>query len=243
MKKRIQPLVLISIALCGVSAAFDEEFKRGVSRDGIETCFDPHAVLTETQIAIVVDLVRQCGMKSVRRIRTYNCGAQVGGTEYDIRVGSDADTNGREMKYSSVSVSYEKWNPGGRKSRKSLKSSGDFWVEDKVDVNRFAIFAAHCGPIRVHLDDSIPLSIADKVVAAMDSGKLHWKDASLKVRFDERVNEAGIVTSRPAAISLDEDGKCIIELPRVSDDHGMSLVCTLDADGELTAADFSELFI
>lgn len=240
---RIQRLVSILIALWGLVAAYGEEFKRGLSRDGIETAFDTNAVLSEAQIMDVVDLVRECGMQSVRRIHTYNDMAMASGTHYTIRVGSDGVTNGREIKYSSVSVSYEKWDPGGRKNRKILKSLGNFWVEGNVDVNRFAIFAAHCGPIRVHLDDSIPLSIADKVVAAMDGSKLNWKDTSLKARFEKRVKEADIVISRPAMISQDKEGRCIIELPRGSDTHGMSLVCTLDADGELTVVDFSELFI
>jgi hypothetical protein len=230
----------VMIAALSLATAIGEDRIHGVSKAGIDTLFEADAVLTDAEVAVVADLARQCGLPSVRQIGTYNQRVQSSEAEYVIRAVSEEVPSGREYKVSCVSVWNGKWNPGVRKNRKILKSRGDFWIEDKIEVYRFAIFAAHCGPIRVHLDDSMPLSVADKVVAAMDASKLRFKDATLKKSFDEIAKNWGTVISHPAAIYMHEGGKCTIELPSSGMSSGVSMVCILDLNGELTVVEVNK---
>lgn len=217
------------IAALSLATAIGEDRIHGVSREGIDTLFEADAVLTDAEVAVVADLARQRGLPSVKQVLTYNIHLTA---DHVIKAISQDVITGSEYTIHSVSINYDKWSPGGRKNQKILKSIGDFWVaKSDVEKTRGAKLQTRHGEIRVMLRDDTQLDFADKVVAAINAGKLRFKEASLK----KSIEDAHADVSKPVAISMADKGKkCYLSLSLGRSLSGMEVECTMDEDGGLT---------
>ena len=224
-------LTLLIVALSSTLAMCADRI-HGVSQSGIDTLFEANAVLTDAEVAVVVDLARQCGLPSVKQVLTCNIHLTA---KYVIHAISHDVVSGREFTIHSVSINCDKWSLIGRKSQTILKSSGDFWVaKGDVQKTRWAKFQTRHGEIRVMLNDDTQVDFADKVVTAIDAGKLRFKEARLKTSIED----ANADVSRPVAISMADNGKsCHMTLSLGRDLTGMAVKCTMDEDEGLTVVE------
>jgi hypothetical protein len=192
---------------------------------GIKTRFDREAVLSRDELLSVVALARDCGVSDVAEVYTYNIHPS---SAYGIGVLSRETVSGRKISFVNVLMDYEKFSSKKvREMSRVFKANGEFWVNlgCVLPVSQ-TTFVVRGNTIRVEISDSTPLPIADKVVAALASGKIRYSTEKLKMEAEkERVD-----FSRPMGVSLDKDGKTFSASFSIGALAGMHLTFTFEED-------------
>jgi hypothetical protein len=219
MNSRICVLVTI-LATQGFLGCFAAE---KISLAGVRTNFVREAVLSVGDVTTVVKLAKDCGVKDIAEVFTFNMGSSACG----IGVKGVEVTDGRLVTSVNALVCCKKW--GSRRSSRArdvLKSSGGFWIErGDVCTNVVTTFTTPTGVARVQLSDSVPLSTADKIVDAFAKGQISYA-AGVPRRKDDL---KGVDFSRPVSIEAKEHGfsACYSPLAWVS----VWVYFTFDGDG------------
>lgn len=199
----------------------------------VKTEFEGSAVLDDSQIRIVKELALRAGLPSVARIYTYNIHPS---PCFGINVVSREEIRGREGTSSCLAIGYEKWEPGGSKHEKVKFRSGDFWVRPWIIQSRFGIFSGARGEVKISLSDKISFATADKIFALFTAGKIHFRTADLKAKFDEWRTADATLTS----ISWDAPNRGWLGIAVRHAHAGMSLDCIFE-EGEIVVVDVNQV--
>ena len=170
-----------------------------ISLTGVRTNFVPEAVLSERDLATVVKLAKDCGVKDIAEVYTFNapsssyCAIGVKGVE---------TTAGRQVSSVSALVCSKKWgSQRSRRARDVIKSSGSFWIErGDICTNVVTTFKIPTGIAHIRLEDSVPVPMADKIVDAFAKGRIKYAAGVPRKKEDLQ----GIDFSRP--VSLEAKG-------------------------------------
>jgi len=159
-----------------------------VSNDAaqIRTNFVTNAALSTDDLDAVVKLAKQCGMSNVEEVDTFYY--RPGTTSCGVEVKSPELVNGREITFQTLIVNRDGWsyrtNPGGAQQ---IPRVGSFWVYPRVrpEDHKETIFKVGNDTLRVTISDEIPIQTADKIVEAFGSGRIHFKDDTVKRQVEQ----------------------------------------------------------
>src|SRR3954454_9683286 len=143
MNSRICILIMIW-AMQGFLGCFAAE---KISLAGVKTNFVRDAVLSERDVTTVVKLAKDCGIKNVAEVFTFNMGSATCG----IGVRGVEVVEGRQITAVNALVCSKKWgSTRSRRARDVVKSSGGFWIErGDVCTNVVTTFVTRTGVTRV----------------------------------------------------------------------------------------------
>jgi hypothetical protein len=128
--------------------------------------------LTQAQVQTVLALAKDCGLKSPARVRTLLTRPT---NHRLISVQSTVRTNGRKSIFDEVFINYSKWSQNSREREAGAKYHGDFWVDPPcLRTNSYTLVQINNHPVKLQLDEHIPLPLADKMLKCFEEGKIEF---------------------------------------------------------------------
>jgi hypothetical protein len=136
----------------------------------IATDFTRGSKLSDNEVRAVVKLAQKAGIKNISKIYSYY---MLPTSVVGIGVNGAETIDGRKVSFASVDIDTEGvLEELSRNFTNVLHSEGTFWVRAHgVRTNTLTLFEMKGETIRIELGQRVPLSQADKIVAALSAGK------------------------------------------------------------------------
>jgi hypothetical protein len=130
------------------------------------------AKLTHAQVRTVLALAKDCGLKSPAVVRTL---WTIPSSIRLISVQSTIRTNGRKITFDEVFINYSKWSRSRWEREAGAKYHGEFWVNPSyLTTNSYTFFQINNHPVKLQLDENIPLPLADKILKCFEEGRIEF---------------------------------------------------------------------
>jgi hypothetical protein len=140
----------------------------------IRTNFVSGATLSSNELASVVKLANQCGIRSVTEVSAVR---HLGGTT--VEVSGDEEVDGRTVTFSQMRIHRDGWDSQARSA--NALSVGEFWSESgKPNRDQRTLVQVGDQKIRVGLLNGIKPDGADKIMAAFVNGRVRFANDALK---------------------------------------------------------------
>jgi hypothetical protein len=163
----MKPLCTAGMLLLLISSLLGQQFV-----PKIKTNFAGGFALTPEDIEAITNVVRSYGISQVGEIHTHS---GLSGSNFGIGIKSVETFKGREVTYVNLLLRAEIAGNSNPPGAIEAEKAGRFYLQKiLLRTNTLTYFPNRGAPVRIRLEPSVPLEVADKIVVAFQSGKIKY---------------------------------------------------------------------